>query len=215
MMWHRYRYCGKISVCPTETELSLVSSARSQWAVIRWPVLAVNELVVAVRVLWLASPDQFPSFFRPFPLSRFVRCSLYICDSGRSSHFQFGLRVDRCDCHNHVLIFPILQTDKKKKIIWILVLVEISFATIGVGTHDSRMDCKFWDKLNPIRPNTAPTTAYHPRICIVHPQLHTNDRINQILMPTADEWCTQWFDPPVPIVSTATPLASTLNYPNG
>lgn len=100
-MWRRYRYCGKISVCPIGMELSLVSWVSSQWAAIRWLVLAVNVLVVAVRALWLVSPDQFASFFRPFQLSRFVRCSPCTCDSCYSFHFRFGLQVDHYDCHSH------------------------------------------------------------------------------------------------------------------
>lgn len=81
-------------------------------------------------------------------------------------------------------------------------------------THDSLMDYRFSDILNLIRLNMALMTAYHRQIYTVLPQLHTNDQINQILMPTADEWCTRLCGPPAPVVSTAAPLVWTSNYPN-
>lgn len=207
MMWRRCRCCGKISVCPIGMGQSLVSSDRTQSVATQRPASVGNALATAKRALWLVSPDQFPSFSRPFPSNRFVRCSLCICDSCYSFHFRFWPPVDHCDCHNRGWIFPTLQR------------IHLKIPSSGSNephenTYDNLMDCTFWDTLNLIRLNMAPATAFHRRICTHLPQAQINDRINQTPKPTADGWCTQLFGPPVPTVSEAAPLVWTLNCPS-
>lgn len=82
----------------------------------------------------------------------------------------------------------------------------------GDWPYNSLTDCTFWDKLNPIPIEMAPTFQLHRHKCIHLRQSHTNDRIVRILAPKVGELCKQWCVLPAPNASAALQPVSMSNY---